>query len=200
MKIRSSCIWAALLALVSFFTSACGGKTTQIIEGTKCVPAPPSSDLIAFDLAEAEAYKALCYSDAEEARETCYETSGTEENCQQQYGRSTKSCDYFTAWRANENALHECGAAFYIIPENISPDEYNVTVDLDSDTDGDGIKNWEERIMGYNPCSPTSFGYCEDGQPWADADLDFDDDGIPNGRDDAPRCNWEDPLYSSNCI
>lgn len=188
-------------AIAAFFSllPACGGDITIINEGSQCIPAPPSSDLIAFDLAESSTYQAKCYAEAEDAREACYE-AGTQEDCQGQYGRSMKSCDYYTAWRANENILHECGAVFYILPEGANPEEYNMTVDLESDTDGDAILDWHERIMGYNPCSPTSFGYCEDGQPWADVDLDFDKDGKPNGVDDQPLCNWDDPVYKSNCI
>lgn len=51
-------------------------------------------------------------------------------------------------------------------------------------------------MMGYNPCTPQSFGACVD-----DAELDYDVDGIVNGEDEFPICNWDDPAgWEGDCI
>jgi hypothetical protein len=54
------------------------------------------------------------------------------------------------------------------------------------DTDGDGLTDFEESQMYLNPCEPCSYGGVEGVD--CDADLDFDQDGIPNGEDEDPDC------------
>jgi hypothetical protein len=86
----------------------------------------------------------------------------------------------------NKLPIRECGAEVFIIDDDISGDS--------SDADGDGIKNFDEYVMGLNPCSVRSFNAL-------DADLDFDIDGLLNGVDPYPRCNFEDPAgMSTDCI
>lgn len=58
--------------------------------------------------------------------------------------------------------------------------------DPEQDTDGDGISDYMESWMSLNPCEKCSYGGVEGVD--CDADLDFDDDGIPNGEDHDPGC------------
>lgn len=60
---------------------------------------------------------------------------------------------------------------------------------LDQDTDGDGISDYDESWMSLNPCERCSYGGVEGVD--CDADLDFDGDGIPNGEDRYPACSLE---------
>lgn len=54
------------------------------------------------------------------------------------------------------------------------------------DTDGDGLTDKEESQMHLNPCEPCSYGGIEGVD--CDADLDYDQDGIPNAIDPDPDC------------
>lgn len=190
-----------ILALLFSFLLGCGARVTQVIEGSNCEPAPPSSEIIEHDFVQSKLIHITCYEWAEDGRDACYKNGGDYGKCQGEYDIEIHRCDYYMALARNKSAIRECDARIYVIPEGVKPEEYQLMVD-ESDTDGDGIVNWREAYMGYNMCSPTSFGFCEgDGQVWADADLDYDADGKPNGTDDDEVCNWNDPAgYQTDCI
>ncbi len=109
-------------------------------------------------------------------------------------------CRKWHAKRVNKIPLRVCGTRIFDnsnggLPENEDGDLEYIMMD-EEDFDGDGISNWYEFLMGYNPCSSKSFGSCID-----DATLDYDADGIPNWEDPYPLCNMEDPgEYHSDCV
>lgn len=76
---------------------------------------------------------------------------------------------------------------------------FNPDPDSKSDADGDGLTDYTEVQMKYNPCEKCSFG----GTPGVDcdADEDWDNDGVPNGKDSSPICtDKNDPLLVTYCV
>ncbi len=123
------------------------------------------------------------------------------EECQVYAQENENACHFWYTKRANKIPLRTCDARVFANDglDSLPMDEDGNTyfpIDQEEDSDGDGISNWWEFKMGYNPCTPQSFGACVD-----DADLDYDKDGIPDGQDPYPICNMKDPgEFQSDCV
>jgi hypothetical protein len=120
--------------------------------------------------------------------------------CDESWNQQDYECHNWYAKRVNKIPLRVCGTRIFDNSDGGLPKSEHGNVEsmmvVEEDSDGDGISNWMEFLMGYNPCTPHSFGLCID-----DADLDYDVDGIPDGEDDFPICNPDDPgEYPSDCV
>ena len=185
-------------------TITCEDATTATISTQECA-IPPSTLMMQHSWAEATYYRLVCNNNVDDLMHVCNEHSedapGGLSACMEGYYDESAACDYYFAMRVNKFTIRECGVE---IIEMLTPfEEYDPRdetqrlwkVDLEGDYDGDGISNYREYFMGYNPCTPQSFGCVND------ADLDYDVDGIPNGEDYDPICNWDDPAgWEGDCI
>ena len=119
--------------------------------------------------------------------------------CEDNWQDSENNCQNLYAKRVNKIPLRVCDTRIFDNSNGGLPEDEDGNLEsmmmVEEDFDGDGISNWEEFLMGYNPCSSISFG-CID-----DATLDYDNDGIPNWEDPYPLCNIEEPSeYHSDCV
>lgn len=149
------------------------GKDGQDGEDSASCAIPPSTLTMLTDWIRAASREADCLQDVMSAYHRC-EDNGTG-GCDQS-GRTECINDFISD--INHTPSYTCGAVLYT---GTSIYDYQI---VEEDTDGDGISNYWEYEMGYNPCSPNSFGSCVN-----DADLDFDNDGVRNGIDPTPYCN-----------
>lgn len=194
------------------------------VDGVECAM-DPNTLLMQHEWSQAEAYRWSCHDstdlqyqyclmDAELTYNSCVDATGVDQNpdegcmavadgmkdeCDEYYKHEDESCENWYAKRVNKQTLRVCGIRIFGNEGGQLPyDEngYQMINVLEGDFDGDGISNWMEYLMGYNPCTPWSFGQCID-----DADLDYDADGIPNGTDEFPICNPQDPgEYQIDCV
>lgn len=161
-------------------------------KGDNC-QAPPSTFTMASAWAEAEAYRYSCDLEAKMVLQTCLANDDAYK-CQAAYKTDGDYCNTYYAKRINKIPLRECGVRIISVTGESGTPSFDFHV-LDGDQDGDSISNYFEMLMGYNPCTPKSFGCLND------ADLDYDKDGKPNGADDLPLCNPTDPgEYQTDCI
>jgi hypothetical protein len=158
---------------------------------------PPSTFLMQALWAEAQAYRWMCPLEAYDDFTWCIKQQPEkEEECFESLEDQEMVCEYYYATRANKIPLRECGAVIFEMASTpLKPGTHPWVVTLD-DTDGDGVSNWHEYWMGLNPCEEYSFGECNP----SDGELDYDVDGIPNGEDEFPLCNPDDPAgWQSDC-
>ncbi|MCX6734756.1 MAG: hypothetical protein NTZ25_02480 [Candidatus Peregrinibacteria bacterium] len=163
---------------------------------TTCkLQAPAATFEMIYVWNEADAYRQTCHMETDNALQLCSKGSGnTPPECTTQYKLNNDGCEYWFGLKVNKIPVRECGVEIVSITGTPGTDSFNWHI-IDGDYDKDGISNFFEYLMGLNPCTPNSFG-CE-----KDADLDYDDDGIPNGKDDSPLCNPKDPAkYQSDCV
>ena len=160
--------------------------------------APLSTQTMRNEYVKAYSYHMYCQLDNEMRMDECIEQADPERSCGEEYNLQQRWCIYYFARKLNKVPLRECGATAWII--NGTPDETENPVDPNyEDSDGDGVPNYWEVYLGYNPCTPHSFGcsYPLDGTD------DFDADGIPDSEDEWPICNMDgtDPAdYGSDCV
>ncbi len=200
-----------------------GAKGEDGENGNICA-IPANTILMQYEWIQAENYNYYCITNATSGHETCkllvqneYEncvdTIGFDnpgeggcydwrqnelEDCHDNWMEHLNDCQSLWAKHVNKIPLRVCGTRIFDnSDEGLSEDsEGGLTpmMIVDEDFDGDGINNWHEFLMGYNPCTPHSFGLCID-----DAELDYDADSIPNGNDESPLCNPEDPDFN-DCV
>lgn len=162
-------------------------------KGDNC-QAPPSTFTMASTWSEAEAFRYSCELEAKMIFELCLVKGDTSDKCMPAYQADGDACNKYYAMKSNKIPLRECGLRIISVTGEPGTQSFDFHV-LDGDQDGDGISNFFEFLMGYNPCTKQSFGCVND------ADLDYDKDGKPNGADDLPLCNPTDPgEYQSDCI
>lgn len=149
---------------------------------------PVSADTlpIQHSWAVAKAVRRACGDDASDNLSTCIEDGNNPTVCNQVADFERDECAYWEAREANKLPARVCGVTMFDIDGDIGADNFSVTPTLD-DWDGDGIANWWEYRMGYNPCTVNSFYSVECTE---DGDLDWDGDGIVNGEDDQPICHY----------
>lgn len=124
--------------------------------------------------------------------------------CREQIERDIAVTLEYDSLRVNKPVIRECGAIVYFEPEE---EGGWPRINFETDTDGDGLTDGREYLLGTNPCAKNSIS-CE----LEDGELDYDDDGIPNKDDFQPACQegdrkypegtWEDRShrYSSDCV
>ncbi|MCC6643673.1 hypothetical protein IT411_02895 [Candidatus Peregrinibacteria bacterium] len=105
-------------------------------------------------------------------------------NCQNQYDLNVESVEEWY-W----NCLQMLPAVEQSCRESFDPQSFV------QDSDGDGISDADEVLMNLNPCEACSYGgncqNCGGGgedSSSCDSEMDFDNDGIPNGEDEKPAC------------
>ena len=81
--------------------------------------------------------------------------------------------------KVNHLPLTTCGAKVV----EVGLYHYELITD---DTDGDGLSNGWEIVLGLDPCNQYSVGA---DQCLTDGELDSDGDGIPNKQDSLPNCS-----------
>lgn len=198
----------------AFSSLGCGGDTTVYETGTDC-HVEPATLMMEGAWLEADTYMRTCQRQNEDLYHQCQYHSDdagmNKEECMEGYYREQLMCTYFYAQRVNRMPLRECGVVVFRllvdyedVMNGTLPEETQVWEVNTDDDDGDGISTWHEKWIGYNPCTPYSFGRCV-----SDAELDYDADGVLNGEDDAnnpdgdgsPICNWDDPgHWQTDCI
>lgn len=186
-----------LACLVCLILTACDGDT-YVYQQDSCTPTPASTELMQSSWVEAKDIHYYCQLQVEERHIDCIEETPDDHTaCIEAYDLGVDRCLYWYVVHLSKITIRECGAKIAEVYATQEPESYQVTFDFETDTDGDGISNYEEMLMGMNPCEEYSFGTCNP----ADADLDYDVDGLPNGEDDLPRCNPSDPSGNqSDCI
>ncbi len=173
-------------------------------DGADCA-IPPETLLIQMWWNEADTMRRDCWNDRELNFRLCLlnvETAEDRQACNHEETRHGVVCSIMHARKANVISLRTCGVAVFLnilhSEEDFDFENPELTPIFEvnhNDEDGDGIPTWWEFHMGYNPCTPQSFGCIND------ADLDFDADGIPNGDDEWPICNMNDPGgWQTDCI
>ncbi len=186
---------------------------------------PSDTILMQYEWTQAEAYRYSCINRADSEYEDCIlssqvnyhdcvEQTGADgpgdngcfdiadENyadCNNYWQQDENSCHNWYAKRVNKIPLRVCGIRIFDNSNGGLPLDENGGIAsmmvVEEDFDGDGISNWIEFWMGYNPCTENSFGCVHDG------DLDYDADGIPDGDDEFPLCNTDDPgEYVIDCV
>lgn len=175
---------AVLLPVILLTGSGCNHEPV----GEDC-EGPLSTYTMRYEWNEAIMISYYCQDNASEDEQRCLDQElQPAEDCVEQFQLEQKRCLYWYARKANKIPLRECGAEIFTIiglPDDLGPDVHPISANLDVDTDGDGISNYWEFVMGYNPCTSNSFG-C--GFP-ADGTDDFDADGYIDSEDEYPICN-----------
>ncbi len=162
--------------------------------------APLSTMTMRSEWAKAYALNIDCQDRADLEDFKCILRADPNEDCGAQFNLAQRWCVYWYARQANKIPLRECGIT--VINILGTPDELDINESLiepnDEDEDMDGIPNYWEFIMGYNPCTAHSFGCSFP----SDGSDDFDADGIPDSEDEWPICNMgNDPAdYGSDCV
>ena len=137
---------------------------------------------------------------SERANENYTDCEQSEDQCRTRYLQDSYNAAFYFAVRANVFPLRTCGveviSVISTMEEYLASDgEAKIHLSVETDLDNDGISNYDEFLMNLNPCTPKSYGCLND------AELDFDADGIPNGQDELPICNWDDPgHWETACI
>lgn len=196
MKARTSTIITLLLTLIPTLLSACTeDPVPQVCE------MDPSTMPILYSWIEVDNRSKSCRDNAVTLYVNCKAEGGTNQECFEQQTEEERQCMHWEAMGVNKMPLRECEVAIWVDmgscgDQGPSPDCSEWFVDPDSDYDKDGLTDFQEKWMGYNPCTEFSFG-CE-----SDAEYDYDADGIPNGEDPNPICNpGNDPgMYPSDCV
>jgi hypothetical protein len=176
------------------------GSTATISNGTNgkdgsnatSCAIPPATLTMQHEWSEAEMFRRDCWQDTITTFQNC---QAGYDSCMKDRDLAEQNCqDVFARW-VNSPSMRACGASIIKIVGKPGDVDFSTTVP-DEDTDGDGISNWMEYNMGYNPCTPNTFGDCV-----KDSDLDYDADGIKNGADEYPICNPKDPAgWLSDCV
>lgn len=192
--------YAIAILLIVIVATAPG--CTNEAPGIEC-KAPLSTMTMRHDWGLAWLYSMECQDDAMEQDRWCVENGGTD--CGEQFNLDQRWCTYWWATHANKIPLRECGITvidILALPDEVDQNEPHIRGNED-DYDGDGISNYWEFWMGYNPCTPQSFG-CDFPRDGTD---DYDADGIIDSEDPAPICNMgtdpehPDPAnYGSDCV
>ncbi len=171
-------------------------------DGADCA-IPPETLLMQMWWDEAEMFRRDRWNQIEDDDRHCYANAQTDEErqaCHDQYNYNFAHLSITRARWANVMTLRTCGVAVFLNiledPADYDPEANQRLFELNfDDEDGDGIPTRWEYTMGYNPCTPQSFGCIND------ADLDYDVDGIPNGEDEWPICNMDDPGgWQTDCV
>lgn len=191
--------FAGLLVGLSTLLTACGGNPE--VQEDQCDPEVPySTGIMRYEWSETEALFWDCINSANSSYGYCGDQAGDDPDfqaaCVQTYDWANHSCRYYYELQLNKTPLRECGAVIYVIPPGISPQNYTGGISSEEDTDGDGISNYMEFLIGLNPCEAYSEGECSVG----DAAWDYDKDDLPNGQDPVPNCNPKDPNYAGECV
>lgn len=184
---------------------------TIIVTGPGCSYEAPGEDCQAplstmtarYEWQQAWMYSIDCQEEAEDVELQCFDRNDPTENCSAQFNLAQRWCTYGWARRANKIPLRECGITvidILALPNEVEENEPHIRGN-EEDYDGDGISNYMEFWMGYNPCTTHSFGCSFP----ADGTDDYDADGIIDSEDTAPRCNMDpehpDPAdYGSDCV
>lgn len=204
-KLNAFVVVVVAVVVVVLGLGGCGGnvENNTYLVGEDC-QVPESTLLMQKSWAEADTYMRTCTAEADRMWQNCYDhpenwPTGGQEECHNLAMKENNYCAYYYGMRVNKFTLRECGVVVFsnlTDPEMVPAGEQMPPWDVnDNDEDGDGIETWWEYMMGYNPCTPQSFGCVED------AELDYDVDGIANGEDEFPLCNWDDPAgWQGDCI
>ena len=160
--------------------------TTETIE-EPCDPTiPESTGYMQYEWLQAQGQYDECMIKAEIDYDYCLLTSdGDYDECHDWYDATEANCRYWYMVHVNKIPLRYCGVQVYMIENE---DDYTWDVN-DNDEDGDGISTWMEYLMGSNVCEYYTWGECST----SDYAADYDADGVPNGEDDNPICNEQDP-------
>lgn len=120
-------------------------------------------------------------------------------------GGTTCSDDYNIGLADSSRAFEICRRELPMVSAECR-NQFNPS-SMTHDSDGDGVSDADEYWMMTNPCEPCSFGgNCQScgggGKDSSDCDgnQDWDNDGIPNAKDPAPRCPANGGLLSEGCV
>ena len=187
-----------LLPVILLTGPACSNQAP----GEEC-QAPLSTMTTRYEWQLAWMYSIECQEDAYDDERWCFDHGDGSYDCADQFRLDQKWCTYWWARMANKIPLRECGITvinILALPDEVAENEPHI-VGNEEDYDGDGISNYWEFWMGYNPCTKRSFG-CSFPPDGSD---DYDADGIIDSEDLGPRCNMDpehpDPAdYGMDCV
>ncbi len=179
-------IYGLLVLIILAMSNGCNDVSSGV--GDDC-QAPLSTQTMRYKWSEVIMISYYCQERASQNMTRCLDEGlQPSDLCIQDQQLEQKRCIYWYGRGVNKIPLRECGAEIFTIignPDDLGPDIHPISANLDVDTDGDGISNYWEFMMGYNPCTPNSFG-C-DFPP--DGTDDFDADGYIDAEDEYPMCN-----------
>ena len=161
----------ALMMFCLLTAIGCGGSVNYE-GGPEPLPMPPSTIPVVNWIQQCWDQSYARQTGAKAADTACYKAGGTD--CSDVYNAALEED------RTSRNiCMHELPAVSSECRDQFDPNS------LTHDSDGDGIADGYEVWMSLNPCEKCSFG----GNPEdCDGEQDWDDDGIRNGKDTAPRC------------
>ena len=184
----------SLLSLGLFLTSCNGSVDQEDVDEPVPAAMPPSTIPVV-------GWMQLClqqhYSRLETVQlrdDLCHKDGGTD--C---------SADYNAGLANSQEAFEVCRRELPMVSKECR-DQFDPS-SFTHDSDGDGVSDADEFWMMTNPCEPCSFGgNCQDcgggGIDSSDCDgnQDWDDDGMPNIKDEAPRCPSNGGPLSTHCL